>query len=50
VRRSVKPYLVTPGETVHGHYGETFSEGYLYITFLYEKERSGDITQGLPKL
>nr|YP_010943622.1 RNA polymerase beta'' subunit [Chrysoglossum ornatum]WLV27212.1 RNA polymerase beta'' subunit [Chrysoglossum ornatum] len=50
VIRSAKPYLVTPGATVHGHYGETFSEGNTLITFLYEKLRSGDITQGLPKV
>nr|YP_010403301.1 RNA polymerase beta'' subunit [Calanthe hancockii]YP_010979426.1 RNA polymerase beta'' subunit [Calanthe mannii]UQW82992.1 RNA polymerase beta'' subunit [Calanthe hancockii]WOC82898.1 RNA polymerase beta'' subunit [Calanthe hancockii]WOC83338.1 RNA polymerase beta'' subunit [Calanthe mannii] len=50
VIRSAKPYLVTPGATVHGHYGETFSEGNILITFIYEKSRSGDITQGLPKV
>nr|YP_010403475.1 RNA polymerase beta'' subunit [Liparis rostrata]UQW83166.1 RNA polymerase beta'' subunit [Liparis rostrata] len=50
VIRSAKPYLVTPGATVHGHYGETFYEGDTLITFLYEKSRSGDITQGLPKV
>nr|QGW12819.1 RNA polymerase beta' subunit [Eulophia flava] len=50
VIRSAKPYLVTPGATVHGHYGETFSEGDTLITFIYEKSRSGDITQGLPKV
>nr|YP_010262184.1 RNA polymerase beta'' subunit [Tainia acuminata]UIX21844.1 RNA polymerase beta'' subunit [Tainia acuminata] len=50
VIRSAKSYLVTPGATVHGHYGETFSEGNTLITFIYEKLRSGDITQGLPKV
>nr|QUS64224.1 RNA polymerase beta'' subunit [Bulbophyllum menghaiense] len=50
VIRSAKPYLVTPGATVHGHYGETFYEGDTLITFIYEKSRSGDITQGLPKV
>nr|YP_010528713.1 RNA polymerase beta'' subunit [Thecopus maingayi]UXW65835.1 RNA polymerase beta'' subunit [Thecopus maingayi] len=50
VIRSSKPYLVTPGSTVHGHYGEIFSEGDTLITFIYEKSRSGDITQGLPKV
>nr|UNJ78438.1 RNA polymerase beta'' subunit [Rhomboda moulmeinensis] len=50
VIRSAKPYLVIPGTTVHGHYGETFYEGDRLITFLYEKSRSGDITQGLPKV
>nr|QYK18716.1 RNA polymerase beta'' subunit [Stelis grandiflora] len=50
VIRSAKPYLVTPGATVHGHYGKTFYEGDTLITFIYEKSRSGDITQGLPKV
>nr|YP_004221913.1 RNA polymerase beta' subunit [Erodium carvifolium]ADU58137.1 RNA polymerase beta' subunit [Erodium carvifolium] len=48
--RSAKPYLATPGTTLHGHYGETLSEGGTLVTFLYEKSRSADITQGLPKV
>nr|AEX94831.1 RNA polymerase beta' subunit [Eriospermum cervicorne] len=48
--RLAKPYLATPGATVHGHYGETLSEGDTLVTFIYEKSRSGDITQGLPKV
>nr|YP_010144919.1 RNA polymerase beta'' subunit [Exacum affine]QQL92323.1 RNA polymerase beta'' subunit [Exacum affine] len=50
VIRSAKPYLATPGATVHGHYGEMFYEGDTLVTFIYEKSRSGDITQGLPKV
>nr|YP_009562463.1 DNA-directed RNA polymerase beta'' subunit [Alniphyllum pterospermum]QAV57910.1 DNA-directed RNA polymerase beta'' subunit [Alniphyllum pterospermum] len=50
VIRSAKPYLATPGATIHGHYGEIFYEGDTLVTFLYEKSRSGDITQGLPKV
>nr|UDN41041.1 RNA polymerase beta'' subunit [Myrsine divaricata] len=50
VIRSAKPYLATPGATVRGHYGEIFYEGDTLITFIYEKSRSGDITQGLPKV
>nr|WVH39599.1 RNA polymerase beta'' subunit [Cleistocactus hyalacanthus] len=50
VIRSAKPYLVTPGTKVHGHYGEIIYEGDTLVTFLYEKSRSGDITQGLPKV
>nr|YP_007353905.1 RNA polymerase beta'' subunit [Tectona grandis]QVL26963.1 RNA polymerase beta'' subunit [Tectona grandis]CCP47120.1 RNA polymerase beta'' subunit [Tectona grandis]CCP47209.1 RNA polymerase beta'' subunit [Tectona grandis]CCP47298.1 RNA polymerase beta'' subunit [Tectona grandis] len=50
VMRSAKPYLATPGATVHGHYGEILYEGDTLITFIYEKSRSGDITQGLPKV
>nr|YP_009938704.1 RNA polymerase beta'' subunit [Mitrasacme pygmaea]QNV46937.1 RNA polymerase beta'' subunit [Mitrasacme pygmaea] len=50
VIRSAKPYLATPGATVHGHYGELLYEGDTLVTFIYEKSRSGDITQGLPKV
>nr|YP_010142501.1 RNA polymerase beta'' subunit [Lagotis yunnanensis]QQL02671.1 RNA polymerase beta'' subunit [Lagotis yunnanensis] len=50
VIRSAKPYLATPGATVHGHYGQILYEGDTLITFIYEKSRSGDITQGLPKV
>lgn len=50
VIRSAKPYLATPGATVQGHYGEILYEGDTLVTFIYEKSRSGDITQGLPKV
>ncbi|GLU24579.1 hypothetical protein SLE2022_404980 [Rubroshorea leprosula] len=50
VIRSAKTFLATPGATVHGHYGEIIYEGDTLVTFLYEKSRSGDITQGLPKV
>nr|YP_009769006.1 RNA polymerase beta'' subunit [Vatairea guianensis]QIS99624.1 RNA polymerase beta'' subunit [Vatairea guianensis] len=50
VIRSANPYLATPGATVHGHYGEIFYEGDILVTYIYEKLRSGDITQGLPKV
>ena len=50
VIRSAKPYLATSGATVHGHYGEILYEGDILVTFIYEKSRSGDITQGLPKV
>nr|YP_009490162.1 RNA polymerase beta' subunit [Itea chinensis]AHE41657.1 RNA polymerase beta' subunit [Itea chinensis]AWH11605.1 RNA polymerase beta' subunit [Itea chinensis] len=50
VIRSAKTYLATPGATVHGHYGEILYEGDTLVTFIYEKSRSGDITQGLPKV
>nr|QXI85181.1 RNA polymerase beta'' subunit [Sinogentiana striata] len=48
--RSAKSFLATPGATVRGHYGEIFSEGDTLVTFIYEKSRSGDITQGLPQV
>nr|UXC96181.1 RNA polymerase beta'' subunit [Parahellenia malipoensis] len=50
VIRSAKLYLATPGATVHGHYGKIFYQGDTLVTFIYEKSRSGDITQGLPKV
>ncbi|CAA7403927.1 unnamed protein product [Spirodela intermedia] len=50
VIRSAKPYLATPGATVHGHYGEILHDGGTLVIFIYEKSRSGDITQGLPKV
>nr|YP_010418946.1 RNA polymerase beta'' subunit [Elatostema parvum]USG52138.1 RNA polymerase beta'' subunit [Elatostema parvum] len=50
VIRSAKSYLATPGATVHGGYGEILFEGDTLVTFIYEKSRSGDITQGLPKV
>nr|YP_009435393.1 RNA polymerase beta'' subunit [Lobelia puberula]ATG25395.1 RNA polymerase beta'' subunit [Lobelia puberula] len=48
--RAAKPFLATPGATVHGHYGKMLSKGDTLVTFIYEKSRSGDITQGLPKV
>nr|AVY52538.1 RpoC2 [Chimaphila japonica] len=50
VIRSAKPYLVIPEATVHGHYGKILSKGDILVTFIYEKARSSDITQGLPKV
>nr|YP_010690833.1 RNA polymerase beta'' subunit [Tinantia pringlei]WBU14712.1 RNA polymerase beta'' subunit [Tinantia pringlei] len=50
VIRLAKPYLATPGATVHGHYRKLFYEGDTLVTFIYEKSKSGDITQGLPKV
>nr|YP_010473925.1 RNA polymerase beta'' subunit [Corydalis brevirostrata]UVH68138.1 RNA polymerase beta'' subunit [Corydalis brevirostrata]DBA09139.1 TPA_asm: RNA polymerase beta'' subunit [Corydalis capnoides] len=50
VIRSAKPYLATPGATIHGHYGAILYEGDTVATFIYEKARSSDITQGLPKV
>nr|YP_010702905.1 RNA polymerase beta'' subunit [Campanula carpatica]WCO10185.1 RNA polymerase beta'' subunit [Campanula carpatica] len=48
--RSAKPYLATPGATVHGDYGKILDKGDTLVTFIYEKSRSADITQGLPKV
>jgi len=48
--RLANPYLAIPRATIHGHYGEILSQGDILVTFIYEKSRSGDITQGLPKV
>nr|YP_010967603.1 RNA polymerase beta'' subunit [Opuntia stenopetala]WNM93903.1 RNA polymerase beta'' subunit [Opuntia stenopetala] len=50
VIRSAKPYLATPGTRVQRHYGEIIYGGDILVTFIYEKSRSSDITQGLPKV
>nr|YP_010917740.1 RNA polymerase subunit beta'' [Encalypta ciliata]UVG41326.1 RNA polymerase subunit beta'' [Encalypta ciliata] len=48
--RLAKPYLATSGATIHNHYGEIVKEGDTLITLIYERLKSGDIIQGLPKV
>nr|YP_007374789.1 DNA-directed RNA polymerase subunit beta'' [Ophioglossum californicum]AGC26702.1 DNA-directed RNA polymerase subunit beta'' [Ophioglossum californicum]QXF60075.1 RNA polymerase beta'' subunit [Ophioglossum vulgatum] len=48
--RLAEPYLATEGATVHSHYGNTLKEGDTLITLTYERFKSGDIIQGLPKV
>nr|BDD17414.1 RNA polymerase beta'' subunit [Takakia lepidozioides] len=50
VIRLAKPYLATGGATVHSHYGEIIKGGDTLITLIYERLKSGDIIQGLPKV
>ena len=50
VIRSAKLYLATLGAIVHGHYGEILSKEDPLVTFIYEKSRFSDISQGLPKV
>jgi len=50
ILRLAKPYLAIPGATVLGHYREILYEGDILVTFIYEKSRSGDITQDFPKV
>nr|YP_010384580.1 RNA polymerase beta'' subunit [Picea brachytyla]YP_010413725.1 RNA polymerase beta'' subunit [Picea purpurea]UGW52796.1 RNA polymerase beta'' subunit [Picea brachytyla]URQ19278.1 RNA polymerase beta'' subunit [Picea purpurea] len=50
VIRSAKPYLATRKATVHGHYGEIIDKGDTLITLIYERFKSSDIIQGLPKV
>nr|YP_009452439.1 RNA polymerase beta' subunit [Stenotaphrum secundatum]ARQ28753.1 RNA polymerase beta' subunit [Stenotaphrum secundatum] len=50
VLRAAKPYLATIGATIHGQYGKILYKGDRLVTFIYEKSRSSDITQGLPKV
>lgn len=37
VIRAARPYLATPGATVHGHYGRMLYAGDTLVTFIYEK-------------
>nr|YP_009701070.1 RNA polymerase beta' subunit [Parasitaxus usta]QEQ14275.1 RNA polymerase beta' subunit [Parasitaxus usta] len=50
VIRLAKPYLGTGGATVHSRYGEIIYEGDTLITLLYERLKTDDIIQGLPKI
>ena len=50
VVRLAKPYLATSGATIHSNYGEIVKEGDTLITLIYERLKSGDIIQGLPKV
>nr|YP_009670788.1 RNA polymerase beta'''' subunit [Passiflora rufa]QCX30061.1 RNA polymerase beta'''' subunit [Passiflora rufa] len=50
VLRSAKPYLATPKAKVHQNFGEILYQGDPLFSFMYEKSRSSDITQGLPKV
>nr|QYB21083.1 RNA polymerase beta'' subunit [Austrotaxus spicata] len=50
VIRLAKPYLGTRGATLHGDYGKILYEGDTLITLLYERLKSDDIIQGLPKV
>nr|YP_010189024.1 RNA polymerase beta'' subunit [Ptychomnion cygnisetum]QZJ47827.1 RNA polymerase beta'' subunit [Ptychomnion cygnisetum] len=48
--RLAKPYLTTGRATIHNNYGEIVKEGDTLITLVYERSKSGDIIQGLPKV
>nr|QWW92011.1 RNA polymerase beta'' subunit [Lejeunea sp. 17-8794] len=48
--RLAKPYLVTEGAFIHNNYGESVKEGDTLITLIYERLKSRDIIQGLPKV
>lgn len=50
VIRLAKPYLATRGAIIHNNYGEFVREGDTLITLIYERLKSGDIIQGLPKV
>jgi DNA-directed RNA polymerase subunit beta' len=50
VVRLAKPYLATDGATIHNNYGEIVKEGDTLITLVYERLKSADIIQGLPKI
>jgi DNA-directed RNA polymerase subunit beta' len=48
--RLAKPYLATRRATIHSHYGEVVRKGDILITLIYERLKSKDIIQGLPKV
>nr|QYB20924.1 RNA polymerase beta'' subunit [Athrotaxis laxifolia]BBN66317.1 RNA polymerase beta subunit-2 [Athrotaxis laxifolia] len=48
--RLAKPYLATRGATLNSYYGKIIYEGDTLITLLYERLKSDDIIQGLPKV
>nr|YP_007026119.1 RNA polymerase beta' subunit [Apopellia endiviifolia]AFU88829.1 RNA polymerase beta' subunit [Apopellia endiviifolia] len=50
VLRLAKPYLATGEATIHNNCGEFVQEGDTLITLIYERLKSGDIIQGLPKI
>nr|BDZ75500.1 DNA-directed RNA polymerase subunit beta'' [Trematodon longicollis] len=50
VIRLAKPYLATDRAKIHNNYGEIVKEGDTLITLVYERLKSGDIIQGLPKV
>nr|YP_010881412.1 RNA polymerase beta'' subunit [Pellia epiphylla]WIA67365.1 RNA polymerase beta'' subunit [Pellia epiphylla var. borealis]WIA67450.1 RNA polymerase beta'' subunit [Pellia epiphylla var. borealis]WIA67888.1 RNA polymerase beta'' subunit [Pellia epiphylla]WIA67973.1 RNA polymerase beta'' subunit [Pellia epiphylla]WIA68059.1 RNA polymerase beta'' subunit [Pellia epiphylla] len=50
VIRSAKPFLATGEATIHNDCGESIQEGDTLITLIYERLKSGDIIQGLPKV
>lgn len=48
--RLAKPYLGTRGATLNSYYGKILYKGDTLITLLYERLKSHDIIQGLPKV
>nr|YP_009667552.1 RNA polymerase beta' subunit [Cheilolejeunea xanthocarpa]QCW58328.1 RNA polymerase beta' subunit [Cheilolejeunea xanthocarpa] len=48
--RLAKPYLATEGAFIHSNYGDSVKEGDTLITLIYERLKSRDIIQGLPKV
>lgn len=45
-----KPHLANKGAIIHNNCGGSIKEGDTLITFIYERLKSGDIIQGLPKV
>nr|YP_009258705.1 beta'' subunit of RNA polymerase [Coleochaete scutata]ANI25710.1 beta'' subunit of RNA polymerase [Coleochaete scutata] len=50
VFRLANPYLATKNAIIHGNYGQAMQEGNNLITLIYERFKSRDIIQGLPKV
>jgi DNA-directed RNA polymerase subunit beta' len=50
ILRIAHPYLATNNAIVHSHYGQKIQEGNNLITLIYERLKTRDIIQGLPKV
>ena len=45
-----RPYLVSQGASLNVDHGQLVQEGQSLLTLIYQKSKTGDIVQGLPKI
>nr|QCI04711.1 RNA polymerase b'-subunit [Bornetia secundiflora] len=50
VIRIGQPYLVSPGSFLHVEHGSLVQKGENIATLIYERSKTGDIVQGLPRI
>jgi hypothetical protein len=50
VVRRIHPYLISDQSTVHAHHGDIVGSRQLLFELFFEKSKTGDIVQGLPKI
>lgn len=48
--RLARPYLVSQGASLSVDHGQVVHEGQTLLTLIYQKSKTGDIVQGLPKI